>query len=65
MRSGPSGRRRRTLLAGVGSRVVDDRWPGEGPLGGVLTALLDVDGDVVVAACDLPDLDARHRPGDP
>jgi molybdopterin-guanine dinucleotide biosynthesis protein A len=35
-----------------------DRWPGEGPLGGVLTALVDVGGDVVVAACDLPFLDA-------
>ena len=38
--------------------LVEDRWPGEGPLGGVITALLDVGGDVVVAACDLPDLDA-------
>jgi molybdopterin-guanine dinucleotide biosynthesis protein A len=35
-----------------------DRWPGEGPLGGVLTALVDVGDDVVVAACDLPFLDA-------
>jgi molybdenum cofactor guanylyltransferase len=35
-----------------------DRWPGEGPLGGVLTALVDVGGDVIVAACDLPFLDA-------
>jgi molybdopterin-guanine dinucleotide biosynthesis protein A len=49
--------------------VVEDRWPGEGPLGGVITALLDVGGDVVVAACDLPDLDAaavraiRDAPG--
>jgi molybdopterin-guanine dinucleotide biosynthesis protein A len=34
-----------------------DRWPGEGPLGGVLTALVDIGGDVVVAACDLPFLD--------
>ncbi|HEX4983058.1 MAG TPA: molybdenum cofactor guanylyltransferase [Ilumatobacteraceae bacterium] len=38
--------------------IVEDRWPGEGPLGGVITALIDVGGDVVVAACDLPDLDA-------
>jgi molybdopterin-guanine dinucleotide biosynthesis protein A len=38
-------------------------------LGGVITALLDVGGDVVVAACDLPDLDTatvraiRDAPG--
>jgi molybdopterin-guanine dinucleotide biosynthesis protein A len=42
----------------IGYPVVADRWPGEGPLGGVITALLDAGGDVVVAACDLPDLDA-------
>ncbi len=35
-----------------------DHWPGEGPLGGVLTALVDLRGDVVVAACDVPFLDA-------
>jgi molybdopterin-guanine dinucleotide biosynthesis protein A len=36
-----------------------DRWPGEGPLGGVLTALVEHSGgDVVVAACDVPFLDA-------
>ena len=57
------------LPAHIGYPQVDDRWPGEGPLGGVITALLDVDGDVVVAACDLPDLDAatvraiRDAPG--
>jgi molybdenum cofactor guanylyltransferase len=38
--------------------LVADRWPGEGPLGGVITALIDAGGDVVVAACDLPDLDS-------
>jgi molybdenum cofactor guanylyltransferase len=42
----------------VGYPVVADRWPGEGPLGGVITAMIDAGGDVVVAACDLPDLDA-------
>jgi molybdenum cofactor guanylyltransferase len=53
----------------VGYPVVADRWPGEGPLGGVITALVDAGGDVVVAACDLPDLDAatvraiRDAPG--
>ncbi len=41
-----------------GRPVVADRWPGEGPLGGVLTALIDAAGaDVVAAACDLPMLD--------
>jgi molybdopterin-guanine dinucleotide biosynthesis protein A len=41
-----------------GRPVVVDRWPGEGPLGGVLTALAGADGaDVLAAACDLPCLD--------
>jgi molybdenum cofactor guanylyltransferase len=39
-------------------RWIPDRWPGEGPLGGVLTALLELDSDVLVTACDLIDLDA-------
>jgi len=48
----------RPALTALGLAVVPDRYPGEGPLGGVLTALghhtdLDV---VVVAACDLPRL---------
>lgn len=36
--------------------VVPDRWPGEGPLGATLSALIAVDQapGVVVAACDLP-----------
>lgn len=41
-----------------------DRWPGEGPLGGLATAVLDLPGAepagdpiVVVAACDQPWLD--------
>lgn len=42
-----------TLLARFGRPVHADRWPGEGPVGGVLTALLELDDDVVVAACDL------------
>ncbi len=45
-------------LARFGRPVVADRWAGEGPAGGVLTALLDQADDVVVAACDLADLDA-------
>ncbi len=46
-------------LTAVGLRAVPDLHPGEGPLGGVLTALQAVDADVVVVlACDLPDVDA-------
>ena len=45
-------------LTRFGRPVLVDRWPGEGPLGGVLTALAGADGDeVVAAACDLPMLD--------
>jgi molybdopterin-guanine dinucleotide biosynthesis protein A len=51
-------------LGDLGRRQVPDRWPGEGPVGGVISAL-DALGDadaVLVAACDLPDLtvDAVH-----
>lgn len=42
----------------TGRPWIPDRWPGAGPVGGVLTALASVDTDVLVAACDLPDLDA-------
>jgi molybdopterin-guanine dinucleotide biosynthesis protein A len=44
--------------AATGRPWVPDRWPGGGPAGGVLTALETVDTDILVAACDLPDLDA-------
>ncbi len=39
----------------LGVEHVADRWPGEGPLGGVLTALADAgtDATVVVLPCDL------------
>ncbi len=47
-----------TLLARLGRHSVPDLHPGEGPAGGVLTALAAVDDDVVIAACDLPLLDA-------
>jgi molybdopterin-guanine dinucleotide biosynthesis protein A len=44
-----------TALAALGRTLVPDEWPGEGPLGGVITALHDSPADgVVVAACDLP-----------
>jgi molybdenum cofactor guanylyltransferase len=45
-------------LQPLGLPFVADRHPGAGPLGGVITALEAVGGDVVVAACDLPELDA-------
>ncbi|HEX6659266.1 MAG TPA: molybdenum cofactor guanylyltransferase [Ilumatobacter sp.] len=46
------------LLERFGRTTVADAWPGEGPLGGVLTALGAIGSDgVVVAACDLPWLD--------
>ena len=47
-------------VAGAGSAIgpiLEDRWPGEGPLGGVLSALAHCSGDLVTAACDLPWLD--------
>ena len=46
-----------TELAPLGLDVVADAWPGEGPLGGVRTALAWSGTDVVVAACDLPEVD--------
>jgi molybdopterin-guanine dinucleotide biosynthesis protein A len=49
-----------TLLQPLGLSIVADGWPGEGPLGGVLTALeafAEVEA-VVVVACDLPLLTA-------
>jgi molybdenum cofactor guanylyltransferase len=48
----------RSGVEALGLEIVPDRWPGQGPLGGVITALHAVAGDVVVAACDLPGLDA-------
>lgn len=52
----------RPRLAALGLGVVDDDHPGEGPVGGVLTALTHLSGtdgrprDVLVVACDLPHL---------
>lgn len=42
-------------LRGLGVRWVPDLHPGEGPLGGILTALSATDSElVVVMACDMP-----------
>lgn len=48
-------------IAALGIEWCADEWPGEGPLGGVLTALSragDASSHVVVVACDLPFLRA-------
>ena len=44
----------------LGLPVIDDKWPGEGPVGGVLTALSSAGAAdaVVVVACDMPRLSA-------
>jgi molybdenum cofactor guanylyltransferase len=45
-------------LQALGLEAVPDLHPGEGPLGGILTALAATDQDVVVVlACDLPAAD--------
>jgi len=51
-----------TALADHGFEVIADEYPGEGPLGGIITAVRDLsarqDVDaVVVASCDIPYLD--------
>jgi molybdenum cofactor guanylyltransferase len=48
-------------LTSLGLPVVADRWPGEGPLGGLVTALEDPERSAAVAvvlSCDLTDPDA-------
>jgi molybdopterin-guanine dinucleotide biosynthesis protein A len=45
-------------LEAAGVAAIADRWVGEGPLGAIITALLHTGGPTVVAACDLPWLDA-------
>jgi molybdopterin-guanine dinucleotide biosynthesis protein A len=37
--------------------IVDDLWPGEGPLSGVLSAMARYRSDIITAACDLAWLD--------
>ncbi|MGB8860015.1 MAG: molybdenum cofactor guanylyltransferase [Ilumatobacteraceae bacterium] len=46
----------RPALESLGLAVVADGYPGEGPLGGVISALADADlaGSVMVVSCDVP-----------
>jgi len=49
------------VLGGLGADVIADLAPGEGPLGGVLTALdrfADTADHVVIVSCDMPFLTA-------
>jgi molybdopterin-guanine dinucleotide biosynthesis protein A len=45
---------------GMGARSVEDRWPGEGPLGGIITALRQTETDAagcklnLIVSCDMP-----------
>jgi molybdopterin-guanine dinucleotide biosynthesis protein A len=48
-----------TALTELGLLYVADEWPGEGPLGGIITALHQVNTEVVmVLSCDLTDASA-------
>jgi len=46
--------------AELGERVVEDHWPGEGPLGGIITALMDAQARnhehvwCLIVGCDMP-----------
>jgi len=44
----------RVRLTALGLEVITDRWPGEGPLGGIITALSATGTATCVVACDLP-----------
>ena len=55
----------RPALRGARAALVADRYPGEGPLGGILSAFAAVGPDALVAvvATDLPDLGRVGRAG--
>ena len=46
--------------AEFGERIVDDHWPGQGPLGGIITALMDAHSQkhqhtwCLIVGCDMP-----------
>lgn len=46
--------------AEIGELIVEDRWPGEGPLGGIITALMDAHARnhqhtwCLIIGCDMP-----------
>src|SRR5712692_5293052 len=54
----------RSKYAAFGAELVEDRWPGEGPLGGIITALEDAAKSAarrewnLIVSCDLPFLTA-------
>lgn len=44
----------------LGPLTLADDWPGQGPLGGILTALrYALNDDLIVLACDMPNLNGR------
>lgn len=50
---------------GIGLQIVEDRWPGEGPLGGIITALWTTAAKSpapewnIILSCDMPFLTVR------